>query len=284
MRTGNFGSKLNVAIFALWFILTASGTVTGDIGGGAGMVQTPYSPHEAISEEEVLIVKDAADRSRQVRGIELRDGNISESYEQVGLGFVRDGKLRSEPCYKFEGITDDGEGAEIDFSIVDSFYVIRFSKTLRLFPGDRALLVVVLFPDISVRNLLAIKPSYSELREKYMTSTRLWVKIRDKEMGELSFIGKVWRELPVDEYEIITEIRNIKLKSEIEFEHGFFRYESHMLPAIWWAIHSVTEEDTEYPDVAPAMRAPSSRGRGCMTLTFLGLTALIFSVFLVIKL
>ena len=161
-------------------------------------------------------------------------------------------RFKNGILFEFRGADESGREALIDFSEVASFKILRIDDR-----NDRALFEVQVFPEISVEKLLESKLGYSELKDKHTKVKRLWIKLSDKEKGELYFVtvlakgsrvfswASVYEEIEDawfndDKYFIESEERVKDMKHNMQVVLDYNE------DAIWWAIPSVTE-DAAYP-------------------------------------
>ena len=234
-------NKLAPVLFALLIFFAPAMTARGVLANGSGVPISPYPRHKEISQEDVIKAKDMASRMRTVRDIELRgeDAHKLGQWQAVGLMFVEGQTARGEPLFLFSGTTESGDEASIDFSEIESFRVVKIKKPL--FGKDRALLEILRFPTISPQDLVARKPSYSELRQNYADTVSVWIHLEGEGGGKLCFVGQ--NMLPDSGpsnggYEVITRVLDIV---KVDLYQGLPRRE-----ALWWAISSVTNDEL-YP-------------------------------------
>ena len=152
--------------------------------------------------------------------------------------------------FEFRGADESGKDIAVDFSIVESFKIVRREN-------DRALFEVTIFPDITPEKLLNLKPSYTELKDGYTRVVRMWIILNDTARGDLYLAGVVGREPKV-----MLEISGYREICDSWFENGAYLVKSEEMVsrvetnrkivleyngnAIWWAIPSVIE-DSGYP-------------------------------------
>lgn len=244
MKVKGFDCKFRFIFLVLVLFFGIILGAEGDIGGGGGVLITPYVPEKEIKEEEVVQVKNMSSRTRLVNTLELKETVIDGPLEYVGLLYVEDQDVEGEPFFQFKGVSESGDEITIDFSEVERFLVLRIKN--RWFAKDQAFLEVVRFPDISPKDLLTKRPAYSDLREKYTKRVRLWIPLENNNKNELCLVGKKWPH--EDQYQILSKLRDIKEHSEVIFEYGYFRSEltGERIPSIWWAVDSVIQ-DEQYP-------------------------------------
>ena len=234
-------SKSALVLFALLISFAAAMSVRGVLANGPGVPISPYPRHKALSQEDVIQSKDMASRMRPVRDIGLsgEDAHKLGQWQAVGLMYVEGQTARGEPLFLFSGTTDSGNQVSIDFSEIESFRVVKIKKPL--FGKDRALVEILRFPFISPQDLLARKPSYSELRQNYTDTVRLWIALEGKGGDELCFVGRnvlSGSGTSNGDYEVITRVRDIE---KVDLYQGLPRRET-----LWWAISSVIADEL-YP-------------------------------------
>jgi hypothetical protein len=236
----------NLIFFVLILSIGLIFPLNKDIGGGSGKKITPYVPDKEIKLEEVSLIKSICTRSRNIEHLKLKGTNVTKYGNGVGLMYVKGADVNGDPFFILEGKKEtDGSIIKIDFSEIKSFSLLRVKK--RLFSKVRALLEVTIFPTISAEELLALKPSYSELAENYTKKVRLWIPLEKK--GELCLIGKKFSfDTGDEEYKILAKMLDVQLDSEVILGYAPFKMESigALIFPIWWAIHSVIKDDL-YP-------------------------------------
>ncbi len=232
MKINTLGSKSAVIIFVLSTFFNMVMFANDGSANGPGVPISPYPRHkEEISEDEVVRVKNISRRMHFVRELKIKGTHSYGNWQEVGLMFLKNQNARSEPFFQFKGNTESGDKVTIDFSVVESFSILRVDN--RLIKKDRALLEIILFPNISPREILALKPTYSKLRKNYRKRLRLWIALEGEEGKELYLVGRDY-----DEYELIAKLRDIE---KVDFDPGLPGRE-----VLWWAIHAVVM-DERYP-------------------------------------
>ncbi len=228
----------------LFEFLLLSVSVEADIGGGSGELLTPYVPGTEVTEEEVSEIKKLSMTNRVVPSLHIVDTNVKRYGEQVGLAFVKNRQLVDNLFFEFRG-QEPGEKVPIsvDFSNILRFTILEIKK--RLFNSDIALIRIKLFPNISVRELLEDKPSYTKLVKEKSRLVDLLVEL-EQNNGELCLVGTEGHS--PGQYIILSEIRNIELNVPVSLDYGYVKLDSfdHKITTIWWAVHSVIQ-DEEYP-------------------------------------
>ena len=233
--------KSALVLFALLIFFAAAMSVRGVLANGPGVPISPYPRHKEISQEDVIQTKNMAGKMRTVRDIELsgEDAHKVGQWQAVGLMYVEGQTARGETFFFFSGTTESGNDVRIDFSEIESFRVVKIKKPL--FGKDRALVEILRFPTISPQDLLARKPSYSELRQNYADAVSVWLPLEGKGGDELCFVGQnvlSGTGPSIGGYEVITRVRDIE---KVDLYQGLPRRE-----ALWWAVSSVTN-DEHYP-------------------------------------
>lgn len=224
----NFRCVLACAIIAgLWAAISTK----ADVGGG-GKRQTPYDEPGNVSEEAVMRVKAVSARRRGATiPIEGRD---FPSVMNLAIVVAKDGKISSDSVYRFEGKDENGKIASVDFSDVKAFKVLRIEK-------KKCLLEIITFPTITPKDLLANRPSYSELVNSYASSVNLWVQVETPN-GEVSIAGEDWD----GNRKFVATMRDVKPNSTISLKYGRSKEVGGTGDAIWFATKSVIE-DPAYP-------------------------------------
>lgn len=111
-----------------------------------------------------------------------------------------------------------------------------------LLAADRVLVEVKVFPDMSAEELLKEQRTYTQLRAGHERTQRLWIPASASGGRELALVASS------DEagYRLLARLRQFEPNRPIEFGWGRFKWNGAQLPAIWWAIESVTK-DEKYP-------------------------------------
>ncbi len=223
-------------VFVVIVIFVVCGFVSpleGGSGGGSGCPRTPYNLNDEITENDIVKMKNISSKKRSIELLTFKDSSIIKAEEQLGLVYMKNSDEPIQPIFEFHGLTESGEEVVIDFSEIGSLSVLKIDNNL--FSKDRVLLNIVVFPNITPKELLDINPSFSELEDMYKENIRIWVLLEDDQKGELSFVGKRWSR----DYRVLGKLRDVKLKSKVYFGYDY-------TDDIWWAIQSVID-DKEYP-------------------------------------
>jgi hypothetical protein len=206
-----------------------------DIGGGPGRVSTPYKGEIKLT--DVTTVKEFASKSRTVRDLVIAGTHAPGGGVNVALMYANGSSLVGSPMFRIQGTNDAGTNVVIDFSEIRSLLV----------SADRgpssALVEVIQFPAISPADLLQKKPSFTDLEKNYLKDVRLHVKTTGPGGRVLCLVAKEKESGP---YRIVAKFSDLATNSKIDFGYGMFLWQTLPLPAIWWAISSVTD-DSRYP-------------------------------------
>jgi hypothetical protein len=152
--------------------------------------------------------------------------------------------------FEFTGVDESGKDISVDFSVVQSFKIVRIEN-------QQALFEITVFPDITPEDLLKLKPSYTELRDRHTRIIRMWLVLQDRKRGDLYLAGVVGKEPRV-----MLESTGYREMRDSWFEHGRYYIESEERMehieinrevkleyngnSVWWAIPSVIK-DRKYP-------------------------------------
>jgi hypothetical protein len=225
---------------ALLLLLLGVTMVRSDIGGGSGKVRTPYKPDAPVRESEVLTVKRASSKTRELKDVGVVSTHIPVSGSEFGLMYLKGNVPVGNPVFEFQGKDESGVVKTVDFAELESFQITKYDSQ----GGDvsRALVEIVQFPVISPGELLQKRPSYTALKEQYTQIVRLWVNTKAPGNKKLCLVGKDFR----DRYRVLTRLSDLPLNATVKPDYGSFRFGQIKSPAIWWAIDSVTK-DKKYP-------------------------------------
>jgi len=204
-------------------------------GGGRAEV-SPYSSNEMITTQRVNRERDLA-RKSMIATYKI-DGAI-ETIRAVGLVWSKGGRVIGPTKYSLSGATDNGDLPSIDFSEIQELSIVKSETTSS--PG-RALFRVNVFPNISVEQLVNMRPTYSELKERYSRTLDLWVDIKTSTSGDLCFVGKDLAPRRLETFNNNTVVK-------FEYVGG-----GRTGQGIWWAIPSVIR-DSAYPYRRPPTKA-----------------------------
>jgi hypothetical protein len=227
-----FGAPLLVVVISLGVLAYA------DIGGGPGKVKTPYSPRNPASLEDVTKVKSFASTTRTLTDVVSEGTHVTKGGQNVGLMYVKGAVPAGTPLYKLEGTNDSGAKVTVDFNEIGSFVVTS--------DGSDATSVVVevtQFPAITPAELIAKKPSYTDLKKDYTRTVRVRVKTKGAAGKVLCLVAK---NPPAKGYGVVARLTDLPANSKVELGYGAFPWGTLSLPAIWWATESVTA-DKNYP-------------------------------------
>jgi len=207
---------------------------SADVGGGSGHVKSPYVPGKPVLVDEVMRIKKISSRTRLLGDVPSEGTHVTGGGKDVGLAFVKGENVSVTPSFVFKGIMEDGTKNSIDFSEVQSFMVVQRE-------GERVLVEVEQFPIIKPADLIAGSPTYSDLFDHNRKIIRMWVNTRS--VGkDLSLVGKD----ETNKYRVVAKLNQVSLNTKVCLDYGTFVFGDIKLPAIWWAVESVTR-DQKYP-------------------------------------
>lgn len=237
MRASDSCKGLAIALVLLVQCGFTAPHARADAGGGSGRPLTPYNQDEQLTEARVSAVRAEAAMRRSINsGIKIRNTNVEGFGDNVAFMFVKDNAPISPPSFTLTGATQAGEKLEVNLSELASFRILEYED--RWIRSDRLLLEVTIFPAISPAELLAKRPTYSELENRYTKSVLIWVEIESKG-AELSLTR---RDRFSDKNEVIARLRDVEAGHYVQLDYSF----SAGPPPIWWAIESVIA-DAKYP-------------------------------------
>lgn len=213
-----------IVFYCCWLPLN----VSANVGGGSGDPISHYIFKQLTEDESTvnrLKTEEAADKTVNFTTVAGKQifGN------KVGIIYSNHAAPLNSIDTAFVGTVDGEElPRRFDFSIVSNITILKKDSKFLTIKLD-------LFPDISVEELLKIRPTYTDLKETYSRSTIILVPLWSKDKYPLALVG-------ADEDEN-APIRVIALFSEIPDGQEIQLIGSRMR---WWAIQSVTD-DPAYP-------------------------------------
>ncbi len=212
-------------------------TVRADIAGGSGKPETPYHDPRNVNAEEVTTAREMAGRCRRGRIPFKSPGGGDTLVEEIFFAYGQNSDTLGVPLYQLKGEDAGGKAVTVELSDVLTFSVADFRQ-------GECLLKVTVFPTISVEELLAQKPTYSDLKQRYTHEVEIWVKtISDG--GRLFVCGRTWDGKP----KVGGLLTDVEPNTEVELKYGYSRDYSHDMGGrgtVWYAIQSVIE-DRNYP-------------------------------------
>ncbi len=229
-----------LSIVMLVVVATAACTrVMADISMGGRIVLTPYAEATEPNLAQVTEMRERASESRCITEARVRGSKVPIHGLYVGFLATKTepGQIvEDKPAFELTLHQKSGKKVSVALSDVKNLKVLRIKgRFLGLFGREKALLEVVLFPDITPEALLEKPISYTELKDNYTMTVAGWVYLREKGGKRLCLVAK---ESGV--YRVLARVKDLEPKREILFEN---RYDERCL---WWAVHSVAR-DSAYP-------------------------------------
>ena len=207
-------------------------TVRANVGGGSGKPETPYPDPGNVNAEDVTTVREVAGRSRLGK-VPFKSQGGDTLLEGIFFAYGQNSDTLGVPLYQLKGEDAGGETVTVDLSDILTFSVADFGP-------DACLLKVTVFPTISVEELLAQKPAYSDLKLRYTREVEIWVKTISDD-GRLFVCGRTWDGKP----KVGGLLTDVKPNTQVELEYGYSR-DIGGRGTVWYAIQSVIE-DRDYP-------------------------------------
>jgi hypothetical protein len=207
-------------------------TVRADIPGGSGKPQTPYRDPRNVNAEEVTTVREIAGRCRQGK-IPFKSPGGDTLVAEIFFAYGQNNDTLGVPLYQLKGEDAGGKPVTVELSDVLTFSVADFRQ-------GECLLKVTVFPTISVEELLAQNPTYSDLKLRYTREVGIWVKTISDD-GRLFVCGRTWDGKP----KLGGLLTDVKPNAEVELKYGYSR-DMGGRGTVWYAIQSVIE-DRNYP-------------------------------------
>jgi len=215
---------MTVLLFAVF------GTASADVGGGKGYPATPwrYSAPKSVQEIEKAKIVAAEYQTLSIPG-KLVDKTRDDVFHLNRVSLRLDKPRKGDAVrYALVGKSGSGKIVSLSFSQLKSFTV-----TAR---KDKAIMVsVVVWPDISPKDLLKKRPTYKQLMAGYRRTIILEINLRSADGRPLVFAGEYGSTLPLENL-------TLGVKGDFYGEHP------HMVHPLrfWWAIPSVAN-DENYP-------------------------------------
>ena len=212
----------------LSFLIVIDSPSLADVGGGSGRPNSPYLNMDLPEDiETVTRLRDEAATSRIVNFTTPSGTHVFG--QRAGFAYTNGGAPLTEVEYGLVGVVDpEKTPRRIDFSIVRMITLVsKNSSTLTV--------RVDLFPDITPKELIQTRPSYSDLKKKYTATRIMNIPLRTDNGQQFSLVSKAEGEgVP---FKVLAFLRDIPIGQQIEIYGA---------PSLWWAIGSVTE-DLAYP-------------------------------------
>jgi hypothetical protein len=226
MKAPRSSSSGRSAVWLAAISCAVVGVIHADVGGGHGKPATPWSFQGPKSVEELEKARAAADQVQQL----WLPGKLTN--EKVQLDDVALQSLPSREgekgAYQFTGKDESGKDVSLTFSTIESFVVK--AKT------DRSItLSVTVWPDISLQDLLAKQPTYTDISKSYRRDVSIEIPLRTSDGREHGFAPRYGESQPLSKLELGTK-------------GDFYGGNPHSVNPrrFWWAIPSVTADPT-YP-------------------------------------
>lgn len=202
--------------------------VHANVGGGSGKASSPYLDKDLPEDSPTVNRLKAEEAAKKVVNFTTPAGKHFYG-KHIGVVYLKPGSpIKAIETAFFGTVIGENSPRKIDFSIISSATILsKDSKELSI--------RLELFPDISVDELLKIRPTYTDLKEKYTRTVTMRIPLWSKGKQPLALVGTDSE--PNSPYKIITLFSEIPDDQKIEFL-GFSSY--------WWAIRSVTD-DLSYP-------------------------------------
>jgi hypothetical protein len=209
-------------------------------GGGGGTIEiieviaSPYSAVANVNKELVVERKKESDKRRVIKPADFPGSpDVLDRCPSIGLWYTN-----NITRAKFELVGWDskaGKLQKIPFSEIES---IEIQELYEYGYMIEALLKVIVFPAISIDDLLNKKPDYTTLKNDYTKEIVIKTIIRDPTFGDLYLVCN-----EDDNYQI-TEIENFTYLNKGQKIQFTYRLEPNA--PVWWAIEEVIK-DKSYP-------------------------------------
>jgi hypothetical protein len=235
MRASSLGSNL-VAGKLRWVVAAVvcwnSAVLTQD--------RPPITPFKGptITPGDVESARLKANRCRSVSKVHIRNSHEEFAGQHVGFAYVgTDGEI-GQPVFSLTGTDESLSQISIPLSDIESMTLLKTEEHwFRWFGPDRALLEVIVFPDISPSQLLKSRPTYSQLAAS-TKSVRLWVSLNDENKRDLTMVAT---QSVLLTYTRLFPVRDLEPNHKVIFE-----WPDDKDAPIWWATDTVVA-DAKYP-------------------------------------
>jgi hypothetical protein len=197
---------------------------------------TPFKP--PITPGDVESARLKANRCRSVSKVHIRNSHQEFAGQHVGFAYVgADGEI-GQPVFSLTGTDESLSQISIPLSDIESVTLLKTEEHWFNWRGpDRALMEVIVFPDISPSQLLKSRPTYSQLAAS-TKSVRLWVSLNDQKKRELTMVAT---QSVLLTYTRLFSVRDLEPNHKIIFE-----WPDEKDAPIWWATDTVVA-DAKYP-------------------------------------
>lgn len=231
MRAHNFDKALCMAALSL-FLCAGAGSAVANTGGGKGYPATPW---RLEAPKDIKDIEKAKKTAAQYQTLTI-PSSIVDKKAETGTDLVNlrraalvavPGRESDVPSYELSG-SSLGRAVKVSFSQIESFSVK--SK------NDKTLTVsVIVWPDISAKDLLEWKGTYKQLREGYRREIVLEIGLKEPISGGRPLAFKNGWTIP---------LADLVVGTKVDF-YGETPTLVHPL-RFWWAVPSVATDD-EYP-------------------------------------
>lgn len=226
------------------------------------IIDTPYELDATLNVYKILFMMKISNRTRAID--DFRPHRFGKFYN-IAIAYSDNMKISTKPSYAIIGLNEHSTPDTVYFSNIESIKLLELKKNIFTNVHTKALLEIQIFPNICAEEIFVLQPSYTELKMNYSTKIKLLVDAFDNKHGNLSLIGRKYRN---SEYEIIDRVVDLPENHTITFDYDyistrFINYmnsEKHDIAmlfkdsyfekldkkAIWWAIPSVCNS-VHYP-------------------------------------
>ena len=228
----NFACKC--FLMGVGLLLTAIWIGALDVGGGSGKPLTPYDDDKQESVSNVTELYNVAGGLRMVRNVKLAGTAATRTAYRMGFEFLdASGVFQQEPDRSLQGTDSSGKAFMVDLARLESLKLLSSTS-------DEVRMSITLFPDITPEKLLAIQPSYTDLSQRYRTTSVIRVPCQRADGRKLFLVGTTWS--GTDKLTVAILISSLQVDEVIQIREDF----GPPLRGPWWAIQSVTKDPT-YP-------------------------------------
>lgn len=228
------------SVFIVILIILLSGY---GFGGGPGgeyvVIANPYSDDDGLTIDKVQEVKIQSSRNRCIESgaFPMKDDIVRRCYS-VGLRFEKN----NENFYYIEGQDVDSYAQhKIYFSQIESIELIEEKDPV-------AVVKIVIFPYISVSELVNRKHSYVDLSNNFRKIVKIRLNAYDYSYGYLNLV------CVEDDYHYTVISRIIDFPKNVKVS---FSYDIRKDSPVWWATEEVIQ-DKDYPYRKTIYTAPTT--------------------------
>jgi hypothetical protein len=169
-----------------------------------------------------------------VRNVKTAGTAATRTAYRIGFEFLAASEVpQPDPERSLRGTDSSGKPVGVDLARFESVKVLARSNA-------DVTMSVTSFPDIGPEKLLAIHPTYTDLSQRYRTTSVIRVPCERADGRKLFLVGTAWS--GAEKLSVAIPVSNLQTDEVIQIRDDFGPW----LAGPWWAIQSVTK-DPAYP-------------------------------------